>query len=350
MRDNNDNNIDDNIEQLGFLGLYSHLENQQTQNENQRKQNQDLRSIKSSLAEEQRARKAEEKRSKSLPQCPWCGGRLEGKFPKCQNCASDLSWVQGVPCQPGKEAEVVKLLDDKRRREEEEQRQFEKLRQEWQQAEQGVPVRCPKCSRSRPQSSFLTEYVRIKKHWQEKKRRFVDEINSLKTNGWCTECERRNLQRPATEAAEQKEALKHVISFVGGLATGFIMGLIFSSIAGESSLRADPAAEMWMWVVAFLIGVPAGWTITYCSLTDTSLGDIIINPMVQQTQQRTHQRDKQLQPKEEQKMSRQHTYTCIYCRHAGRVSTKRLGERMSCPECNETFTIPMDAPPVAPAS
>ena len=50
MRDNNDNNIDDNLEQLGFLGVYAHLENQKTQKENQRKQNQELRKIKSSLA------------------------------------------------------------------------------------------------------------------------------------------------------------------------------------------------------------------------------------------------------------------------------------------------------------
>jgi hypothetical protein len=33
--------------------------------------------------------------------CPWCGGCLSGQYPKCSNCASDISWVGDKPFQPG---------------------------------------------------------------------------------------------------------------------------------------------------------------------------------------------------------------------------------------------------------
>jgi hypothetical protein len=36
-----------------------------------------------------------------LPQCPYCGGRLEGQFPLCMHCQSVLSWVDGVPWRCG---------------------------------------------------------------------------------------------------------------------------------------------------------------------------------------------------------------------------------------------------------
>ncbi len=46
-------------------------------------------------------------------QCPLCGGRLAGEFKKCQKCGSDITWVGGMPCEPGKEEE----LRDRQRKE-----------------------------------------------------------------------------------------------------------------------------------------------------------------------------------------------------------------------------------------
>jgi acyl carrier protein len=43
-------------------------------------------------------------------ECPFCGGRLAGEFPKCPNCASDVAWVRGFPCKPGKEQEFSQWL------------------------------------------------------------------------------------------------------------------------------------------------------------------------------------------------------------------------------------------------
>ena len=42
--------------------------------------------------------------SLQLPQCPYCGGRLEGQFELCMHCHNPLGWVGGVPCKPGDEA------------------------------------------------------------------------------------------------------------------------------------------------------------------------------------------------------------------------------------------------------
>jgi len=35
--------------------------------------------------------------------CPACGGILPGEFRKCKHCHTDLSWVDGIPCEPGNE-------------------------------------------------------------------------------------------------------------------------------------------------------------------------------------------------------------------------------------------------------
>jgi len=37
------------------------------------------------------------------PQCPHCGSKLPGRFPKCASCAEDISWVEGTPVVPGQE-------------------------------------------------------------------------------------------------------------------------------------------------------------------------------------------------------------------------------------------------------
>lgn len=46
--------------------------------------------------------------AKNIPRnrtCPWCGGLLAGMYAKCQNCASDISWVGDNPFQPGSREE-----------------------------------------------------------------------------------------------------------------------------------------------------------------------------------------------------------------------------------------------------
>jgi len=74
-----------------------------------------LQGIASELARLRSVIKDAEERQRSLPQCPVCGGRLEGQFRKCKYCTSDLAWVQGLPCEPGKERELMlKISEDKR--------------------------------------------------------------------------------------------------------------------------------------------------------------------------------------------------------------------------------------------
>lgn len=47
-------------------------------------------------------------------QCPSCGGRLAGEFPKCQNCGSGIAWADGLPCVPGKENELREKIGRQR--------------------------------------------------------------------------------------------------------------------------------------------------------------------------------------------------------------------------------------------
>ncbi len=51
-----------------------------------------------------------EARRLSLPQCPWCGGRLEGQFELCSHCKSKIAWARTIPCKPGTEAAVLEKL------------------------------------------------------------------------------------------------------------------------------------------------------------------------------------------------------------------------------------------------
>ena len=165
MRDSNDNNVDDNIENLAKLGGLIHLQGQQQAHQQRTKEIHELQRLRHIAEREERARKAEENRIKELPQCPACGGRLEGQFRKCKGCASDLSWVEGIPCEPGKEHEIHEWLREEReqtlRREEaskqrrlqlekEQQQKWESLQSEMDQLTNGLPDNCPKCSHPRP--------------------------------------------------------------------------------------------------------------------------------------------------------------------------------------------------------
>ncbi|MDP7269408.1 MAG: hypothetical protein QF408_14695 [Pirellulales bacterium] len=56
--------------------------------------------------EQDRERRQKERRNK-MPKCPCCGGRLEGEYPKCMHCASDLTWKDGKPFRPGDEKHFI---------------------------------------------------------------------------------------------------------------------------------------------------------------------------------------------------------------------------------------------------
>ncbi|MDY0170701.1 MAG: hypothetical protein RBS80_29435 [Thermoguttaceae bacterium] len=88
----------------------------------------ELKAIQQELRALTTALTAAEDRKGKLPQCPVCGGRLEGQFRKCMHCACDLAWVQGQPCEPGKEPELVAMLEKRQEanRREAEQREAER--------------------------------------------------------------------------------------------------------------------------------------------------------------------------------------------------------------------------------
>ncbi len=83
----------------GAHGLQAHELSKQEQSK--------LESIRSEL----RAIRAQQDREKRLPQCPVCGGRLGGQFRKCKHCTSEIVWRDGLPCEPGKEAELLARLE-----------------------------------------------------------------------------------------------------------------------------------------------------------------------------------------------------------------------------------------------
>lgn len=39
--------------------------------------------------------------------CPYCGGDAIQNYERCKNCASVLSWVEGVPCKPEQESSIA---------------------------------------------------------------------------------------------------------------------------------------------------------------------------------------------------------------------------------------------------
>ena len=52
-------------------------------------------------------------------QCPVCGGGAVPNFRKCKNCAAELVWIEGLPCEPEKADEVkqqiAEVLDQQRK-------------------------------------------------------------------------------------------------------------------------------------------------------------------------------------------------------------------------------------------
>lgn len=169
MRDNNDNNVDDNLEHLAILGGIAHFKGQQQALQQSARQAEEVRRLRRSAERDISARKAEEARIRELPQCPICGGRLEGQFRKCRHCTSDLSWIGRFPCEPGKELE----LQDRLVQEQQLAEALAEVRRNFEAELLRLPDKCPRCSNPRPRLG-----VHNADQW----------ANSMSNNGCCHKC------------------------------------------------------------------------------------------------------------------------------------------------------------------
>lgn len=89
---------------LGALFLFwMVMQNLQKGNANSESSRSELRSIRRT---QERDRREKEKRNHQ-PKCPFCGGRLEGEYPKCKHCASDLAWRHGKPYPPDDQSHFI---------------------------------------------------------------------------------------------------------------------------------------------------------------------------------------------------------------------------------------------------
>lgn len=160
MNDANENNLDDNIELLGYLGAAEHLRGQEQIRHQNARQLEEVRRLREATQRSERRAKRSEQRAKqeqeaeqarleAMPQCPFCGGRLEGRFPKCKHCASELSWVGGNACEPGKEDEMRTRLS-KLKEPDSDELEAAELNFKIDKVTSGLPVRCPFCDKARP--------------------------------------------------------------------------------------------------------------------------------------------------------------------------------------------------------
>ena len=99
----------DDLDQLKLQGL-ARLDQA---NRHAAEQQEELKSVRREL----RKLRDEQERTRLLPQCPVCGGRIESGYRKCKQCASDLAWVEGIPCEPGRIEELRRTIHDRRARE-----------------------------------------------------------------------------------------------------------------------------------------------------------------------------------------------------------------------------------------
>lgn len=204
MHDKNDNDVDDNLEYLAILGGLTHFGNQQKSREQSTKQLEETRRLReateraASLAARSaesavRAQQSERDRINSLPQCPVCGGRLEGQFRKCKHCTSDLSWVEGHPCEPGKEHEVQENLDRQRKLRESKrqetlqrrkscERESLKLKAELNRLTKDLLNECPRCCQPRP-GTYVPWKVR-----EFATAEAQDWVKTMPEYGCCPEC------------------------------------------------------------------------------------------------------------------------------------------------------------------
>lgn len=134
------------LDMLKLLGL-QHVNNTREISAQQAQESaQQARKLDSIRGELQQLRLKQE-REQGLPQCPACGGRLEGEFRKCKHCTSDLVWVEGHPCEPGQEAKLLEKLEQQR--EQARQAQQAELRKK---AQKKI---CSKCGIRKQPSAFL---------------------------------------------------------------------------------------------------------------------------------------------------------------------------------------------------
>lgn len=132
----------DDLDQIKMLLGLSGLQAGQLSRQEQAK----LDALHSELKALRAAQAASNNRS-SLPQCPACGGRLEGQFKKCMHCSSELAWVAGIPCEPGKEKTVLDQIDAARRRKEREAQLARELSAKRAAETEASKLPCLKCGK-----------------------------------------------------------------------------------------------------------------------------------------------------------------------------------------------------------
>jgi hypothetical protein len=122
----------DDLDMLKLLGAAHGLQARELSKQEQAK----LDNIRAEL----RAIRSEQERQKRLPQCPVCGGRLEGQFRKCMHCTSDLVWLEGLPCEPGKEDVLLARLAANRSAKVQAQQDKAKRREEQRRFQEGLAL------------------------------------------------------------------------------------------------------------------------------------------------------------------------------------------------------------------
>lgn len=94
-----------------LLGMHQNEQNARRVNRSIKDANKKLEDVANLLKQQQ----SEQKRLNSLPQCPYCGGKLEGKYEICRNCGNRLGYVNGKACKFEEIEEKTQRLADARR-------------------------------------------------------------------------------------------------------------------------------------------------------------------------------------------------------------------------------------------
>jgi formylglycine-generating enzyme required for sulfatase activity len=96
-------------------------------------------------------------------QCPWCGGALPGQYSKCQHCASEVSWVDGLPYKPQEAEYRERLSFEKWEKEEKRKAEIAAKKKKFEEALDARVVNCKKCSCRVPQTDLISTIDTCKK-------------------------------------------------------------------------------------------------------------------------------------------------------------------------------------------
>ena len=96
-------------------------------------------------------------------QCPWCGGLLPGQYSKCQHCASEVSWVDGLPYKPQEAEYRERLSFEKWEKEEKRKAEIAAKKKKFEEALDARVVNCKKCSCRVPQTDLISTVDTCKK-------------------------------------------------------------------------------------------------------------------------------------------------------------------------------------------